>query len=183
MISQYSGQREQGIVLISALFFLLLLTTVVAVSVNQTTMSPRMLVNAETKALTFNLVQGDLTTIRLIESATLFRPNNCPNKDDFDPFYIRLTGTGAPARECAQSANGEYPEIEMRALGVASQRHENASGANSISSDYFQTRASRTQSGITTTLVQDMYKAYWMGGDTGQGSGTGVTVDSDANGV
>ncbi|WP_067519336.1 hypothetical protein [Endozoicomonas ascidiicola] len=177
-------EKNQGVVLISALLFLLLLTTVVAVSVNQTTMSPRMLVNAEIRILTFNDAQGELATIQAAADDALIGPNSCvvgeATAKQTDPYYLDLSVT-PPVRQCTKSSTVEQPVVKLRALGVAAQRQEGASGANTLKSDYFHIRTTKTREDISTTLLQDMYKAYWVGGDTGQSSGTDVIVDAGSN--
>ncbi|MRI32303.1 hypothetical protein EOPP23_04750 [Endozoicomonas sp. OPT23] len=181
-------KSQQGMALVAALLFLLLLTSAAVVSVNQMTLSPRMVANAELKTLTFNAAQQELIATSELDDSQ-FHINTCNGMDESDPYNPAIP---PPALSDAQKAvfpctvTTETTTASFLAEGKPVHRKETASGYNREIADYYRLRANQVKAGITSTLISDQYKLLIQANNTGDFRRTSddrvqVTVNSDSN--
>ncbi len=177
---------QAGVALIAALLFLLLLTSAAVVSVNQMTLSPRMLANAELKTLTFNAAQKELAITSDLDDGQ-FHINECANeKDPYNPALPppTLNNTQKAAFPCIIGAT--TTTARFLAEGKPVHRKETASGYNREIADYYRLRAHQVEAGIGSTLIEDRYKLLIQADSTGDhyrrsSDSIRVTVGSNSN--
>ncbi len=179
------GYRQQGIVLLASLLFLLLLTSVAIVGTNKMTLSPRMLANAELKMMTFNEAQGGLGQVSALGDRQ-FTDNNCTGNNitknsAYNPVPYPISEDADEYSDADATAHKCEPDADTATVSLVAQdkpgpRIENASDAGSFIYDYYQTRSVKTMASISSVLIQDQYKMM-----LGDFSNSGSTLGGSAN--
>ena len=163
-------------VLLASLLFLLMLTTIAVTGVSYTNMTPRMLANAELKTITFNQAQGMLNQVAALDM-NQFVPNECSNKNIRDPFNPTPPPADATNEEKLEHiCNPDTISATYRATNLTIPRSENASGYGKYIVEYYRIETSNEQSGISTSLAGNLYKAL-LGDESGTGISSSNTRD------
>ncbi|OED40602.1 hypothetical protein ACH42_16050 [Endozoicomonas sp. (ex Bugula neritina AB1)] len=175
-------RQQYGMVLLTALLMLLMITSVVIVNVHQVTLGPRTLANAELKNQIFYDSQSILNQVSTID----LQPNSCPNQTRYDPYNPLPTPQNLDDAEkvtfnCTPTA--DQPRIQLITENTPTQRSVNASGANQLSNDYYTAQVTRNRGGISSSLRQSHYKTLWRGGETGinQTQKIDITIGNNSN--
>ena len=141
---------QRGVVLITSLLFLLMLTTIAITLVNQGNRAPKLVANAELKAITFNESQTTLGDVVALGMEGFV--SKCGLTSSYNP-----TATG---KTCVPYNNNSQPNpsIAYRATSNVVPRSPAASGVGNYSVEYYRVEATSSQGDVSSSLAINSYK-------------------------
>ncbi|WP_422132943.1 hypothetical protein [Endozoicomonas sp. ALD040] len=171
---------QKGMILLTSLLFLLMLTAVAVTSVNYSNLSPRKLANAELKTLTFNQAQGELNEVNALGMDQL-TPNQCPGESPKNTYNPTEAPAGSTSAEIQNHRCNTASDTSANYLTTTANtpRKEDASGVGNYSVEYYRLEAEREQSGIRTSIAMNSYKGLLgdqSGSTFGLDEGRTVTI-------